>query len=307
MKNPFKTSIEKALDLKNVINDNKSDDEIIQAIKRSSKEIINQDLISYNNSRHPNLDYLSPNMNVYSDILSKVMHTRSEKVIHAVLDKTDKLNDKFFAFYKLLTRRENNRLSFQSQINITNHCLDLGLNLNETKKIKYFNYDNGANNPKADYYIANYLEEAFASCVKEEPILRLIHNTTIPIETGEVKNIIDSKRVEFFNFLLDRGLEKQEHNGELAEITIGLGSKELVEILCSLKGIDVEYIEKGIATWHKKNSQFNKGIDPRETFEYKNSIKVINYLAPYFELLQINKNIQAQEIEPKNKSKVNKI
>jgi hypothetical protein len=266
----------------------KTDSEIIKIIKNTSKKVINHDIQKYHTINHPNLNYLDPFMNIYSSVLAQVMYRKSEEVIHAVLDLTDKIDD-FLAFYKLLTHQIYHPRPLDKMMAITNRCIDLGLDLNATNPVKFFNHDSSI--PQPYYYQANYLKEAVKGCVKKEPILRFIHNTNQTIETGEIKYVINPESVEFLKFLVSKGLKKQEHDGELIDVAITQANKELIHVVCSLEGVDIEYIDKGINSWHKINSKPNVGVDYKNTFEYQQSVKIIDYIKPCFESIKMSHSL----------------
>lgn len=299
--NLFKQKLNRdTINVINLIDSSKPDSELIRMIHNTSLKVLNHDLRDYIKANHTNFNYLDAHMTSHSCVLAHVMHKKSPELIHAVLDATEKLND-FSVFYKLFNHKDD--IPLEELIHITQRCQALGLDLNATMKIKDFYFDSTCDEPQTRYYQANYLEAAIKKCVQKEEILTYNNEKTQIIGIDFIYST-NQTGIDFLNFLVASGMKKQDHEGELIAIAITCANHELIEIVCALDGIDMEYIEKGIMSWYKEKTSVLAGVDYKDTFEYQQSLKAIDYLKPCFESIKMEKLTTTATKTIKNNKKI---
>jgi hypothetical protein len=262
-----------------------NDDDIIKGINEASLNDLNQDIDKYIKLANPNYDYNStdPNVKMVATVLGSALRNSSDKVIFALLDKKVDIHH-FNAYNQIFKRRENKNPKEESLIAITQKFLDLGLNLN------WFNISTIASNHDRHIQLNH---ENYLTCA--------IKASTNYI--GDGSYAVDSFKLKHLKFLIEKGLEKQENDGNLIYLGVCLANVEIIDVILSLKGVDSEYIQKGL------NQCIESNKEP-EHLQYKSVIlrknkEAIDYIQVYLEKLQLENGL-SEVLTPENELKITK-
>jgi hypothetical protein len=254
---------------------------LIEEINKTDNETLEQDISSYLKITDPNFGYINLPHTLYPNILSQVLHTQSEKVIHALLDK-DLENESFYPFYYLLKRA--NTMNLSSVIEITQKFVESGLDINASQDAKKIIYG-PLGDPSTSHIKMNYFSSLMTCCIEK----KVITDEDEEFEDEKIEFNLKDNATFLLNYVIAQGFEAPEDKGELIKLAIDFENKELIDIVCSIKGIDSNYIEKGINLWQKEYDSDSW----QHSEEYDNS-EIIDYIKKSFEKALLDKALKVK-------------
>lgn len=291
----YKIKYGKTLALIDIIRFEENENHIIKEIQKASLSVLNQEVDSFIKAQKPNFDYETRSPEAAPTVLAVAFRNSSEKVINALLEKNVDIFN-YNPFYYLFFRRYEFEEGGKSLIRITEKMLEKGLDINWHILEELGTEKNQAKIVKKK----NFIDVAIKAC-----------NTTLD-EKGHEKS---NSYYELLSFLIEKGLKKQDSEGELILTAIKAAStfapltkainlpltqqnQKLIDSILSLEGIDEEYIKKGLKKCKIENDN---------TFNLRYNQEAIEYVVKYLEKSKLEKLIVDNVDKSEKKVRARKI